>query len=233
MIWNAENCSNVGSVIFEGCSKLEEVTFGADVKTIHPEAFGGCSDLESIIVSDGNTKYHISGNCLIETETKTLILGCKNSIIPGDGSVTKVGIWAFSGRSGLTNIIIPDSVTSIEIYAFFGCSGLTSITIPDSVRWLGWRAFQRCSGLTTVTMGRGVETIQDFMFTDCNNLTSVTIPDNVKSIGDQAFSGCGKLANITFSGTKEQWNKIKKGSSWNFNTGNYIIHCTDGDIAKS
>ena len=26
---------------------------------------------------------------------------------------------------------------------------------------------------------------------------------------------------------------ISKGSNWNYNTGNYTIHCTDGDIPKS
>jgi hypothetical protein len=30
----------------------------------------------------------------------------------------------------------------------------------------------------------------------------------------------------------EQWNAISKGGSWNRNTGNYTVHCTDGDIGK-
>ena len=37
---------------------------------------------------------------------------------------------------------------------------------------------------------------------------------------------------ITYTGTQAQWNAISKGSNWNYNTGSYTIHCTDGDIAK-
>ena len=54
-----------------------------------------------------NSKYDSRNDCnaIIEKETNTLLLGCKN-----------------------TNI--PDDVTSIGANAFFDCSGLTSITIP-------------------------------------------------------------------------------------------------------
>lgn len=105
-------------------------------------------NLESIVVASDNTKYRSEGNCLIETNTNTLIAGRKNSIIPD--SVTTIGEYAFSGCTGLTSITIPDSVTSIGNWAFSGCSGLTSITIPDSVRTINWRAFEECSGLEKV-----------------------------------------------------------------------------------
>ena len=38
------------------------------------------------------------------------------------------------------------------------------------------------------------------------------------------------LTSITFNGTKAQWNAISKGYGWNFYTGNYTVHCTDGDM---
>jgi len=55
----------------------------------------------------------------------------------------------------------------------------------------------------------------------------------VTSIGERAFYECNNLVSITYNGTKAQWNAISKGSKWNQNTGNYTIHCTDCDIAKS
>lgn len=70
-------------------------------------------------------------------------------------------------------------------------------------------------------------------FEDCSSLTSITIPDSVTSIGNMAFSDCNSLASITFNGTKAQWKAIGKGSSWDYPTPNYVIHCTDGDLEKS
>lgn len=96
------------------------------------------------------------------------------------------------------------------MWAFAYCSSLTSINIPDSVTSIGANAF---SG--------------------CRSLTSINIPDGVTSIGEGAFSGCSALTDITFAGTKAQWKAIKKGYDWNYDTGNYTIHCTDGDISKS
>ena len=70
-------------------------------------------------------------------------------------------------------------------------------------------------------------------FAFCSNLTDITIPNSLTFISMRAFSNCTRLSNITFQGTKAEWNAIEKGSDWNENTGNYTIHCTDGDIAKS
>lgn len=56
---------------------------------------GECSNLTSIIVDSENTKYDSRDNCnaIIETDSHTLITGCKNSTIPN--SVTSIGDYAF------------------------------------------------------------------------------------------------------------------------------------------
>ena len=142
--------TRIGSYAFSGCTGLTSVTIGSGVTSIGNYAFKDCIGLTSIVVANGNTKYHSAGNCLIETESKKIVLGCKNSVIPTDGSVTSIGEGAFYGCRGLTSIVIPDSVTSIGDYAFYGCRGLTSITIPDSVTSIGLCAFEGCRGLTSI-----------------------------------------------------------------------------------
>ncbi|MCI8705835.1 MAG: leucine-rich repeat protein, partial [Lachnospiraceae bacterium] len=99
----------------------------------------------SIKVAEGNAVYDSREGCnaLIETESNTLLAGCKGTKIPT--SVTGIGDEAFSGCSGLTGIEIPTNVTFIDRYAFFDCSGLTGIKIPASVTSISASAFSGCS----------------------------------------------------------------------------------------
>ncbi len=180
---------------YGGLGKLTNITIPSNIISIDVRAFSGGVH-ETITVDKGNDVYYSESNCIIEKETKTLVLGCKNSIIPTDGSVTSIGDGAFHSCIGLTDIIIPDSVTNIGDGAFVGCSGLTDIIIPDSVTGIGDGAFHSCSGLTYITIPDSVTSIGNYAFYNCDGLTGVTIGDGVTSIGDEAFVDCGRLVDV-------------------------------------
>ena len=145
-----DSVTSIGNEAFYGCSSLTSISIPDSVTIIGSYAFSNCSSLTSITVAEGNGVYHSNGNCLIQTNSKTLISGCKNSVIPTDGSVTSIGNYAFNGCDSLTHISIPDSVTIIGSYAFYDCASLASISIPDSVTSIGDYAFYICSKLNTV-----------------------------------------------------------------------------------
>ena len=107
--------------------------------------------MEKITVESGNSCYDSRDNCnsIIDKKTNTLIVGCKNSIIPN--SVTSIGSGAFAYCSGLTELTLPNSVKSIGNCAFGGCSGLTELTLPNSITSIGDYAFAYCSDLSKIT----------------------------------------------------------------------------------
>ncbi len=219
--YNAKPVTSIGERAFSWCTGLTSVTIPDSVTSIGKYAFYSCTGLTSITVAKGNTKYHSADNCLIETESKTLIAGCKNSIIPTDGSVTSIGWNAFDGCTGLTSITIPDSVTSIGKDAFYNTAwydnqpdGLvyagkvaytykgtmpsnTSIVLKEGTLGIADEAFSWCTGLTSVTIPDSMTSIGYRSFYNCTGLTSVTIPDSVTSIGGETFSGCSGLTSIT------------------------------------
>ena len=195
VIPNDGSVTSIGNYAFMNCSDLTSITLPSSVTSIGEWAFRVCSNIESITVESGNSVYHSNGNCLIETESKTLLLGCKTSIIPNDGSVTSIGEDAFIYCS-LTSITIPDSVTSIGAQAFSECRDLTSITIPASVTNIGTNAFANCDSLTSVEFQGQVPDIQTFMFHYCDFIAKYdfsnckTIPLLEKVSGLDYADGC-------------------------------------------
>ena len=201
---NIKKDTNIGGVVgtLEGAKPEQQKTVWAtnSRQTILPN---NGKTLSKVIIeaaplpSVNNPTYQNINKCLIDKIKKILILGCNDSFIPSDGSVTSIGDDAFWGCIGLTNVTIPNSVTSIGNSAFYVCSELTSITIPDSVISIGDYAFSDCSGLTNITIGNSVTNINSNAFSDCTCLTSIIIPDSVTSIGNGAFEDCRSLTSVT------------------------------------
>ena len=204
--WAFDSCSNLSSVVipssvneigqwaFNGCN-LQSIVIPKSVKVIGEHAFSSGENLVEIRIESKKTKYDSRNNCnaMIDTTSNSLIIGCKNTIIPNDIKIIKQ--FAFLDSS-LTSIIIPPNVIDIEDYAFLRCD-LTSINIPDNVTHIGESAFRECYFLKSVSLNRTIKIIEDSTFQHCVNLTSIDIPNNITSIGKEAFDDCISLTSIT------------------------------------
>lgn len=139
-----ECVTSIGKFAFYGCSSLKSVTIPKNVNSIGYNAFGRCTGLISITVNEENTIYDSRDNCngIIETETNTLVTGCKKTIIPN--SVTGIGESAFDYCTGLRSIKIPNSVTYIGCSAFRDCENLTNVIIGDGVKGIYYESFFNC-----------------------------------------------------------------------------------------
>jgi|GEM_PF-609937 len=208
--------TSIGNLAFAYCFALERVALSSGLASINGNAFYCCNALTSLTVDPANPVYHSDDNCLIHTETMTLLRGCSTSVIP-DGvkhigneaflgctmtelvipsSVVSIGSSAFQSCGALVEIVIPDSVTSIESNAFAYCVSLKAVTLSRNVSEIGMSAFQNCASLTEIVIPSGVTSIGMNAFASCETLTSVTIPHSVKKIGDYAFSSCYALTDV-------------------------------------
>ena len=144
--------------------------------------------------------------------------------------MTSIGSEAFSGCSSLeynkydNGLYLGNETNKYVALIKPKTQGVKSITINNKCKVIGNSAFMNCTSLTSVTIPDSVTSIGSEAFKYCSKLTSITIPDGVASIGNDAFENCGSLKTINYKGSKEQWNSISKGSSWNYGTGSFTIN---------
>lgn len=148
----------------------------------------------------------------------------KNLKIPSSYNgfpVTKIGEGAFSGRSMLVNVIIPEGVVTIGCGAFTGCSSMKTIIIPSSVKSVDYtppntassKAFQECYCLEEVHFQGSLEDWLSISFhqgmgsnplwtgaelyINDSIVKDVVIPDSITEIKPNAFSGYKNLESVT------------------------------------
>ena len=134
---------------------------------------------------------------------------CKKLIeITIPANITTIGESAFT-NSGIINLIILGK-TKVEQYGCMNMPELTNLTINNSDIGNNSSAFASCPKLTTITI-------------------KTTIAPNIRNF---AFRRCTSLKDIYYDGTVSTWQSGSFGTEWDENTGNYTIHCADGDITK-
>ena len=218
-----EGFEELGDAAFEACTSLKSVSFPKSAAYISNAALWYCSALETITVAEGNPVYHSSGNCLINTEEKTLYKATNNSVIPDDGSVTVILSGAFACLSTMTEITIPEGIVEICSGAFDECTALKTVVIPASAEKIS--GFFGCTALTSIMIPDGVKEIGSLAFGECTALTSVVISGKVEKIGSDPFYGCTELNRVNFLGNKSLWYGIYEDDEWDF-----TVDCLDGMI---
>lgn len=129
-----------------------------DITEIGPQAFIGCSDLQSVIIPNGVTS--IGEGAFAET-------GLTSVAIPS--TVTSIGDGAFAGCTNLQSITIQEGVVIISNLAFQG-TGITSVVVPSTVSVMGTGVFDGCQSLQKV-----------FLFMDFENKSVSTYGINTEN----------------------------------------------------
>lgn len=194
---------------FSNHKNLESVSIPKSVTKIGSNPFCGCKKIDEIIVDKKNPVYDSRNNCnaIIETETNTLISGCKSTVIPED--IITIGERAFYGLD-LEEAIIPNGVKNLEDSSFSCYETLKKIKIPASVEMIN-NAFIECMYIEEIVVDSNntnydsrnncnaiIETKTNTLIRGCIN---TVIPDDITTIGNNAFSGCKNKKEIVLPNT--------------------------------
>lgn len=192
-----DSVTSIGSWAFFSCSSLTNVAIGSGVTNIGLEVFISAS-LAEITVDASNPAFRSTNGVLFSKNIADLIQcpGGKVGSYSVPANVTNVGISAFYGCSGLTNIVIPDSVVGIGAKAFSGCNNLFDISVPDAVTEIRMNTFSNCTSLASATIGSSVTNIEAHAFINCLSLKNISIP--IKAIGGIDLTGCTGTVNCVF-----------------------------------
>lgn len=210
---------------FLGCSSLEEIFIPVSVRTIENHAFKDCSKITIYCQSEEkpndwafswNTNFRptvwgveekgVTENGLYwhkkhdDTITIKKYIGSQVSVvipsIINGYQVTRIDDNAFTKKSEVISIEIPDTVATIGAQAFYDCKNLKAIKLPHNLKYVETNLFLDCSALETAELPWGIVEIKESAFEGCSSLTNVNIPNTVTSIGNSVFNGCTALASI-------------------------------------
>ncbi|MBQ2775847.1 MAG: leucine-rich repeat protein [Clostridia bacterium] len=177
--YNAINCAFKDGTCFSGCSAVESLYIGEEVKNIPAYAFNGCTNLKNIYLPD--TVINIDNSAFSE---------CHNAVIH-----CKAGSYAndYAVRNGMA-VALTDSangtVFEVKNRVLYNYSGnAANIVLPSEISTVGYGAFKDNEVIETVEIPYCVSQINDMAFANCANLNKVIIPYTATTIGKDAFDG--------------------------------------------
>ena len=232
-----EGMRSIGENAFQECTSLTEISLPDGIRHIGEAAFKKCTSLKSVKLPVGITSIY--KDTFYSTAITSIDLPYGLEIIESN---------AFERCKKLTRVSVPETVKHIDRNAFYDVTSIKQVDITSLAAWCqmdecGTNVFSSPSLflngelITSIVIPKGVTKIGFSAFCGVTSLTEITIPKSVTFIDYRAFKNCINLTKINFEGTKAEWNRIEKKidnyvSNWDQDTGEYIIYCTDGRIAK-
>lgn len=211
-----DTIETIGEYAFYKCESLSRMNLPSAVSVIGDYAFYGCTHW-------------------------------KNAIIPSNAHT--IGIAAYAACFDIKEINVPASVINIGDMAFSGCSRLVNIIVDEAnPLWRSVDGVLYSKDMKTIysyplgrknevfTIPEGVENIHYKAFALNTKLTKINLPSTIKTIGEEVFIAAPTIKMgieiLNYTGSVEMWKSVSKPQNWGGYSSNFVIVCTDGQIAK-
>ena len=178
--------TGIAANAFSNNSKITSITIPETVRTIGSNAFSGCVNLKTVVLSENLDRIEDSAfyNCRQLKEIE----------IPN--TVSYIGPQAFYYCNNLQKINIPTNLTTIYQGTFFQCYNIKEVTIPSNVRNIQPEAFYGCTSLKKVNLNEGLVSISSGAFYNCYNLTEIVLPTTIRNLTNSTFYQCTNLQRV-------------------------------------
>ena len=136
-------------------------------------------------------RYVVTPGSKLAASVTTVIIRATHTAV-GDNTayeVTEIASSAFSGKSRIVAIELPETLTLIGPNAFYNCTSLKNVKFSEqsSLTTIDSSAFLGCAALESISIPASVTTIGATAFYNCVNLREIEIYDNITSLGMRAF----------------------------------------------
>ena len=180
-----ESLTYIGKSAFYG-SLVMGLEIPSSCKYIGDYAFWGATYLGA----------EVNFNTIVQGENgNEIIKTTKRFYLTLNDGIEYIGSRAFF-KTGIIDLVIPDSVKQIGIRAFYGCDDLKTVKIGHGLTKIPDYAFYDCVSLEEVYMEPGTIEIGEFAFQNCKALTEIKLSETLSIIDKGAFLGCETLVDL-------------------------------------
>lgn len=124
--------------LYIGDELLEELVIPAEITTVKPYSFAGCTGIKSVVLPD-----------TVLSIDNASFFGCKSiTSIKFSGNMTVIASNAFQACTALREVTIPENITKVNYNAFKGCTALEKVTVLLKTTSFGSSVFSGCTKVT-------------------------------------------------------------------------------------
>lgn len=185
-----ESVTLIDENAFRQCTSLTELFIPKNVAAIGDVMVLGCTALQNIKVDESNP-YYTDIDGVVVSKDKTHLVAYpagRTDVYVMPESITDIDGYVFNSNPNISGIVFSKNLKTIGISAFYGCPGLTELDFPESLESIGGMAFFTDSNIKSVKLPNRDITIGNNALS-LTGISNLVFPEGITTIGIEGESG--------------------------------------------